>query len=125
MAALLGDWPWVGLCDSVVLALKIPLTRKSQEKGVVGFIRNHVVISHCKATDWYGKLHAILLIICVSNVTKYFFLCSVSVQFYAKHTSIFITFYFGIIQKKQKQIYPTKIIGKHWKTVFASTICWL
>ena len=49
---------------------------------VVSFFRKHVVSDHSEATDWNGKFHANLLTIYVTNVTKYYFLHSVSVQFY-------------------------------------------
>ena len=79
-----------------------------QETRVVSFIQNHVVSDHCEATSRNRKFHATLLIICVTNVTKYCFLHSLSVQFYAKtqaYLSFFISRYCKInrikpIQKK-------------------------
>ena len=74
---------------------------KRKETGVVSDFIEHVVSNDCEATAWNGKLHATLLIICVNNVTKYYFLQSWLFQWYAKNTSIFIKF---ISRDKEKNI---------------------
>ena len=68
------------------------MSLKKKETGLVSDFREHIVSNDCEATSWNGKLHATLLIICVTNVTKYYFLQSWLFQWYAKKTSIFINF---------------------------------
>ena len=66
----LGDCPWSGVYDCVVVLVNISLSGKVQETVVASVVRKHVVSDHFEATDRIGKSHATLLIWCVPNVTK-------------------------------------------------------
>ena len=87
---------------------------------MVFVVRNHVLSAHCEATAWKEKLHATLLIICVYNITKHYFVFSGSGKLYAKQTSIFIMFHSNWLQKENKKTSSTNARGKHLNTGFIS-----
>ena len=84
-SAWLGFWPWAWVSDSVALFYKEIIVKKKQEIGFLSIVRNHVLSTHCEAISWNLKLHAILLILCVYNITKYSYLYYGSGQLYDKH----------------------------------------
>ena len=122
-SAHLCAWYWAGVFDCVGMMINRSLSIKIQETGVIIFVRKHFLSDQCKSISWTGKLHATLLIICVTNVTKYYFLQSLSLQLNDKHTSIFIIFYLYRSGNEHKKHNSAKIRGKHWKTIFVYRIC--
>ena len=57
----------------------------------------HVVSYYCEATASNETIHTPLIIICVTNVTKYLFRQSGPVQSYTNFISIFLKFHFKIL----------------------------